>query len=1047
MNLSSFTRHGWLLLILLIFTLLALFNSIILPLGEAPDETVHFDVIQFIARAGHPPTTGTERAAAGLRGGFAPLYYTLMALPVAAIDTTPPPQLRRLDLKPERLIPADGLSNQQILHTRDESIPGQGVVLAWRVVRWLSIPLGWLTIILTYATSRLVIPRYRQVAIGAAIFVALLPRFAINSSVINEDNLAVPLAAATLLLLLKIINGNIRLHLFAALGAVLGLATLTKYYNLVLLPEVLLVLIFVAWQSRWPVKMMTCRWGLVALAFILVAGPWLGFIITRFGRIADQGWLVGLAAALGEPQITGGLRQLAGGVSSYASGAATFAPGEWFFGLLFRSFWVEFGWMTVFAPVPVYWLLGGLTLLALIGLLYALYLHRPVLLATTRLIPWLLLAIHLALFFGVVLLRYALGQTIDTGQGRHLFPALPAIAPFFVMGWVYFIRLVHRKIPDSRGITWLNLGLGSLFLAVGISFPFTSVLPVYYPYLSVTTASDNPQPPLATADGFALVDFQIASRSIAAGEALAVTLTWQIDEEVNQDYLVSLCLQDRENRPAACWRGHFADGRYPSRAWEASDWLVDTIYIPIPTCYRLTPQNYSLRLELWPLDLNSPVPKIENTPRLDYTFEPKVTIVPTDSRQSLPQTGELWQGEQRLTMPTQLKLNQTVACITYTASADPSPVFEHITDDQTWLPLAQLDTPLYLPCADGPTPYAHLSHFMVNPTLTGGVYPNPSNDTMPPLTLYLRDRLLTPLASTLTFNHTLAPLSLQLSGQSPIDLTQPTEELRSPAPHSPLISTSAHLLPVSLRWQSHRWMADPLVVSLKLLDKDFQVSGEYVAVLGDRYPNVLWVPTEIVEETYPLQIRPAAPPGLYRLELSLIHQDKNLSTGFTYLPLTQNGVEFGRNLYPATVRLLDPAHGTPPSHPFPAQLGDSIHLTGYDLIQLDTRTLQLALYWRNTDLLSTNYTVFTQFLGPDGQVWAQWDNPPQAGRYPTPAWAENDTVIDRYTLILREGAPAGPYRLLVGMYDSATSERLPVAVGGQPQPDRALELTTLALTP
>jgi hypothetical protein len=247
-------------------------------------------------------------------------------------------------------------------------------------------------------------------------------------------------------------------------------------------------------------------------------------------------------------------------------------------------------------------------------------------------------------------------------------------------------------------------------------------------------------------------------------------------------------------------------------------------------------------------------------------------------------------------------------------------------------------------------------------------------------------------------------------------------------------------------------MADPLIVSLKLLDKDFKVGGERLATLGDRYPNVLWAPTEIVEETYPLRLNPGAPPGLYRLEISLLRQDKNLPDGYEYLPLTDGQTTLGNNLYPATFRLLDPADGTPPPYPFSAQLGDAIHLTGYDLnptshIPHPTSHISLALYWQSTAKIPTAYTVFTQLLGPDGQVWAQWDNPPQAGRYPTTAWAEHDSLVDRYTLTLREGAPPGQYRLLVGMYDPATGQRLPALVNGQPQPDNAILLTTLSLTP
>ncbi|HEX9923413.1 MAG TPA: hypothetical protein VGD99_12215, partial [Anaerolineae bacterium] len=246
------------------------------------------------------------------------------------------------------------------------------------------------------------------------------------------------------------------------------------------------------------------------------------------------------------------------------------------------------------------------------------------------------------------------------------------------------------------------------------------------------------------------------------------------------------------------------------------------------------------------------------------------------------------------------------------------------------------------------------------------------------------------------------------------------------------------------------------VVSLKLLDKDFMIGGERVATLGDRYPNVLWAPTEVVEETYPLRLRSDALPGLYRLELSLIHQDEALPDGFEYLPLSDGQTLFGANLYPLVVRLLDPAHDQAPPQPFEARLGKSINLIGHDTPpsivpadgQLQAASVALALYWQSSERpIETDYTVFTQLLGPDGQVWAQWDNPPQAGRYPTSAWIAQDRVVDRYRLELRPGAPPGEYRLLVGMYDPVSGDRLPVTVNSRPQPDGAIELSRLMLGP
>jgi hypothetical protein len=238
-------------------------------------------------------------------------------------------------------------------------------------------------------------------------------------------------------------------------------------------------------------------------------------------------------------------------------------------------------------------------------------------------------------------------------------------------------------------------------------------------------------------------------------------------------------------------------------------------------------------------------------------------------------------------------------------------------------------------------------------------------------------------------------------------------------------------------------MPSPLVIALKLVDKDFAVGGQRIATLGDRYPNVLWQPTELVTETYPLQPAPDAPPGLYRLELGLLRQDDSLPAGYENLPVLEGNTALGDNLYPLTVRLLDAAHGTSPPTPLAAKVGDNIRLNGIELnpqVSGSPQTVNLALYWESMGKIEGDFTVFTQLLGPDGQVWAQWDNPPQGGRYPTPAWQTTDSVVDRYALALREGAPPGEYRLLAGMYDAVTGERLPVEVNGQPQPDNAIEV-------
>jgi hypothetical protein len=123
------------------------------------------------------------------------------------------------------------------------------------------------------------------------------------------------------------------------------------------------------------------------------------------------------------------------------------------------------------------------------------------------------------------------------------------------------------------------------------------------------------------------------------------------------------------------------------------------------------------------------------------------------------------------------------------------------------------------------------------------------------------------------------------------------------------------------------------------------------------------------------------------------------------------------------------------AHPTSISLGHSPQLTllGYEAA-LDSLkpgdSLELTLYWRAEAEMGTNYTVFTQLLDPANQVVAQVDRPPQGGAAPTTTWLPGEIVADPYHLPLPAGLPPGDYRLVTGMYDPVTGERLPVALGG-----------------
>jgi 4-amino-4-deoxy-L-arabinose transferase-like glycosyltransferase len=89
-------------------------------------------------------------------------------------------------------------------------------------------------------------------------------------------------------------------------------------------------------------------------------------------------------------------------------------------------------------------------------------------------------------------------------------------------------------------------------------------------------------------------------------------------------------------------------------------------------------------------------------------------------------------------------------------------------------------------------------------------------------------------------------------------------------------------------------------------------------------------------------------------------------------------------------------------------------------------TLRLSLYWQADGPTDVPYTIFTHLVGPDGQIYGQWDNPPVWGTYPTTEWSPGENVVDHYEIPVNPDAPPGDYYLLVGLYEPVTGKRLPV---------------------
>lgn len=207
-----------------------------------------------------------------------------------------------------------------------------------------------------------------------------------------------------------------------------------------------------------------------------------------------------------------------------------------------------------------------------------------------------------------------------------------------------------------------------------------------------------------------------------------------------------------------------------------------------------------------------------------------------------------------------------------------------------------------------------------------------------------------------------------------------------------------------------------------------QVGAELAETSGrpvnGRYPTDRWRAGETIFEYRDIRI-PAGVEG--QAELIIMVDESRV-------PLGQITIEGADVLYerPRMAMALE------------ARFGDSIALIGLDPPPETIRQgadIPLVLYWESlSGDIGRGYTVFTHLLAPDGRLVAQHDSPPVNGQRPTEEWLPGEFVIDPHALVWRDKTYTGPARLVVGLYDPLTGERL-VATDGMDSMSLPLSIT------
>jgi hypothetical protein len=632
------TAHKAVWLLVLGFVALALFYSVIIPLFEGPDEDDHFRYAKFIADHRALPVQVFEPGGgvAGHQGWQPPLYYTLVALLIAPIDTSNYEQLLWRNYAVTFVGDPSCCGRNIYFHTDAENFPYTRTTLAVHLARLLSILFGAITVVTTWAIARALVlnselrtpnsefgTRSSEFGIPLAVasVVAFNPSFLFASALVSNDAMLAALSTLVLLMWVKILTGKTAptSKSIVLLGLLIGLGILTKTTALGLIPFSMLVLCIAAWRAR------------NARAAIIGNASMLGMIVLVSGW-----WFVRNHILYGDP-----LAYRLMTVSALFPRAGELTLSEllhislpW----LWQTFW---GGPTPgdFSPI-ILSVLAILMAFAWIG--FACYFsrisYRVLRITFVVLVAWLALILLAQIQF--------IRTTTGADQGRYLFPAISVIALVFVLG---LNELISRfKFPVSRfpfhvsGFAFHVPRFGSLahwliglFFLLALYVPFAYTLPAYArpALLSPSDLARVSHPFTATfAEEIELLGYDLDARAVKPGETLCIAFYWRALAPMRESYRVFVHVVGAENRLAGGVDVVPARGAFHTVYWKPGDTLRDVVHIPI--ALDVAPGVYTIQVGWYPLGrVNQPLTTRDGDTRVTLGA---IKIAPRETRAYAP---------------------------------------------------------------------------------------------------------------------------------------------------------------------------------------------------------------------------------------------------------------------------------------------------------------------------------------------------------------------------------------------------------------------------
>lgn len=561
-------RHHWpIILVLTLYLALAIGYSLATPPYEPSDELRHFRYVRHIAVYRRLPVQGADTPRA--QSHHPPLYYALGALvsgwlPVEKDVYYGPPGN---PFWGDRYWEVSNDNKNQYLHGQGHRFPFEPVIWALYLVRWMTVLAGAGVVLLTYHIGREILPDRPTLAVGAAGLVAFTPQFIHMSSSVINDVPAALCGAAVLLASVRIVRHGPSLRADITLGALYGLALLTKLNLLALIGLIGLAYLLAAWQARSWRPLLRGPLIVVAVA-ALISGWWFWRNQRLYGDPTGMRMVNELWAGRDPSKSWWALRQ----------------------GLphLWSSLWGRFGYGQLPLPKSIY---RGLLSFCGFGLLgYVIPRKRRTLGRSA-----LLLVASMAIFI-VVVGYYILIQPAGA-MGRFLFPAMPAFAVLLVGGWGRYTP--QRSTGLVGGLAAAGMALLAFYALLGVLAPaFAAPRPLSDAQIATIPHPTNLTFGLSGEDVARLRGYQVGQTSVEPGDTLQVTLYWETLVRAPQNDLVFVHLLSDAGTMVAQRDTHPGLGNYPTSAWQPGVVFADTYRVPIPeTAY--TPDGGTIQVGMY----------------------------------------------------------------------------------------------------------------------------------------------------------------------------------------------------------------------------------------------------------------------------------------------------------------------------------------------------------------------------------------------------------------------------------------------------------------